>query len=97
MHRVLAHAWQRIERNGGKGLGAESEEGLGKCKELIIQGVWKLVTQLWLRIIKLMVLRAEPHFRQQVTLNSLTTLSMSKPTLLEPLHCSVKRLTTKNQ
>ena len=28
LHRVLGHAWQRIEQNGCYGLGSESEEGL---------------------------------------------------------------------
>ena len=30
VHRVLGHAWERIQLNNSRGLGAESEEGIGK-------------------------------------------------------------------
>lgn len=35
LHRALAHSWQRIEENGKKGLGNESEEVLESCNKLI--------------------------------------------------------------
>ena len=35
LHRALAHSWQRIEENGGMGLGNESEEVLESCNKLV--------------------------------------------------------------
>ena len=35
LHRALAHGWQRIKENGGKGLGNESEEVLESCNKLV--------------------------------------------------------------
>merc|ERR1711884_833835 len=35
LHRVLGHAWERIEDNDGFGLGSESEEGLEACTKCL--------------------------------------------------------------
>ena len=35
LHRALAHSWERIEDNNGRGLGNESEEVLEACNKLV--------------------------------------------------------------
>ena len=35
LHRILGHSWERIQMNGMKGLGSESEEGLEAFNKLI--------------------------------------------------------------